>query len=306
MTPRPVQSGRRNIVLGVAEGMEWAEIEPFVRSLRSTRYDGDVLLYVADLDPHTIESLRAADVGVRPMRRILLSALGRRLTPYDPRLARLHGRYPTLIRLASRWSREPTSAAAALAAAISVRDIRRFFLYYRYLLSDGHAYENVMLTDVRDVIFQDDPFAFDIGAALHCYLEDTGPTLGSEPYNQRWLRTAFGEAVAEQLRDRPIVCAGVTLGPTELVVEYLRVMVEHLLRLQVQTTGLDQAVHNYVLHSKQVRSALLVPNGGGTVATLGITPADEVAPLLGAAVLHQYDRHPQLSASLLKAIAGER
>ena len=31
------------------------------------------------------------------------------------------------------------------------------------------------------------------------------------------------------------------------------------LRLRVQTTWLDQAVHNYVLHSKQVRSALLVP-----------------------------------------------
>jgi hypothetical protein len=65
-------------------------------------------------------------------------------------------------------------------------------------------------------------------------------------------------------------------------------------------------VHNYILHSKRVPSALLVPNGGGTVATLGITPEDEVAPLLGAAVLHQYDRHPQLSASLLKALAGER
>jgi hypothetical protein len=240
------------------------------------------------------------------MRRLRLSALGRRLTPYDPRLARLHRRYPALIRLVSKWSRDPRSTAAALAAAISVRDIRRFFLYYRHLRSHGHAYENVMLTDVRDVIFQDDPFAFDIGGVLNCYLEDMGATLGTEPYNRRWLRTAFGDAVADELRDRPIVCAGVTIGPTALVVDYLRVMVDHLLRLPVQTTGLDQAVHNYLLHSKRVPSALLVPNGNGTVATLGITPADEVGPLLGAAVLHQYDRHPELSASLLHALAGER
>jgi hypothetical protein len=298
-------SGRHNVILGVAEGMAWAEIEPFVRSLRRTTYDGDVLLYTADLDPHTIDALRTADVEVLRMRRAHLPARGRRLTPYDPRLARLHGRYPALVGRASRWSRDPTSAAAALAAAISVRDIRRFFLYYRHVRSHGYAYENVMLTDVRDVIFQKDPFAFDIGGALHCYLEDTGRTLGSEPYNRRWLQTAFGQEVAHELRDRPIACAGVTIGPTELVVEYLRVMVEHLLRLPVQTTGLDQAVHNYVLHSKRVPSALLVPNGNGTVATLGIMPTDEVRPLLGAAVLHQYDRHPELAASLLDELAGE-
>jgi hypothetical protein len=95
----------------------------------------------------------------------------------------------------------------------------------------------------------------------------------------------------------------VTIGPTELVVGYLRVMVEFLLRLRLQTTGLDQAVHNYVLHSKRVPSALLVPNGAGIVATLGIVPAEDVDPLLGAAVLHQYDRHPALSASLLEALA---
>ncbi len=100
-------------------------------------------------------------------------------------------------------------------------------------------------------------------------------------------------------------CAGVTIGPMELVIGYLRVMADHLLRLRLQAVGLDQAVHNYVLHSQRVPAAQLVPNGAGVVATLGIVPVEDLGPLLGAAVLHQYDRHPELSASLLGELDAE-
>jgi hypothetical protein len=206
----------------------------------------------------------------------------------------------------STLSRDPTLTAARLAALFSIRDVRRFFLYYRYLRSRGHAYENVMLTDVRDVLFQDDPFDFDIGTRLHCFLEDARQTLATEPYNRKWLRMAFGPELADELGSRPIACAGVSIGPTELVIGYLRVMVDHLLRLRVQAVGLDQAVHNYVLHSERVSGAQLVPNGAGPVATLGIVPVEDLGPLLGASVLHQYDRHPELAASLLGELGTER
>ncbi len=298
-------SVRRNLILGVAESMDWAELEPFVASLQRTRFDGNVVLYVADLHTRTIDALESAGIDVRKMRRLQVSAFGRRLSPYDPRFTRLHAAYPRVIRGVSSLFGDPALMAARLAAPISVRDVRRFFLYYRYLRSQGPAYENVMLTDVRDVIFQDDPFDFEIGAAVHCFLEDGRTTIATEPYNHKWLRTAFGDGVADELGSRPIACAGVTIGPTELVVGYLRVMVDYLLRLRQQTVGLDQAVHNYVLHSERVPSALLVPNGAGNVATLGIVPAEDLGPLLGSAVLHQYDRHPALSTSLLKALETE-
>ena len=292
----------RNLILGVAEGMDRDEIEPFVLSLRRTRFDGHIAIYVADLPASTIAFLESFGIEARRMRRLQASVSGKRYFPYDLRFARLHSTYPRLISAASTLSRDPALTAARLAAPISVRDVRRFFLYYRYLRRYGRTYENVMLTDVRDVIFQDDPFDFDIDSALHCFLEDSRATLATEPHNRKWLRMAFGDDVAAELGGYPIACAGVTIGPTHLVVEYLRVMVEHLVRLRVQAIGLDQAVHNYVLHSERVPSARLVPNGAGIVATLGIVPAEDVGPLLGAAVLHQYDRHPSLSASLREAV----
>jgi hypothetical protein len=101
---------------------------------------------------------------------------------------------------------------------------------------------------------------------------------------------------------KPIVCAGVTVGPGELVLRYLQVMADYLLRLPHQGVGLDQAVHNYVLHKGLVPGARLIPNGSGMVSTLGIVPEARVNELLSSAVLHQYDRHPAVSARLLDSL----
>jgi hypothetical protein len=299
-SPVPTRS-QPNLILGVAEGMSWQAIEPFVVSLMRTRFEGDVLLFIADLERSTIRSLRSAGIDVVTMRRLQLP--GRLLYPYHARLRRLHRIYPEIIRWASSLSRHPALTSARMAAPISVRDVRRFFLYYRHLSKHGQSYANVMLTDVRDVIFQSDPFDFDFGDHLHSFLEDPRKTLATEPHNRKWLQAAFGDEVLNDIGGCPIACAGVTIGPQELVLSYLGVMVEFLLKLTHQDTGLDQAVHNYVLHKGLVPQAHLIPNGAGAVATLGIVPDEDVNALLDAPVLHQYDRHPVLAKMLLQRLA---
>jgi hypothetical protein len=292
-----------NLILGTAEAMEWPELEPFVVSLRRTSFSGDVVLFVADLDGSTASALTDAGIQLRPMRRLRLPAPGGPVDAYDPRLARLHPAYPAVIRQLSRPSRDSTLTAARLAAAIAVRDVRRFFLYYRYLSARRHSYANVMLTDVRDVVFQSDPFGFDLSDNVHCFLEDERQPIGAQPHNRKWVQTALGDDVLGELADLPVVCAGVTIGPCERVVSYLRVMVDYLLRLRTQRTGLDQAVHNYVVHNGLVPGVRLVPNGTPIVATLGTVPLEDLPALQEAAVLHQYDRHPALAAALRRRYA---
>jgi hypothetical protein len=46
-----------------------------------------------------------------------------------------------------------------------------------------------------------------------------------------------------------------------------------------------------------------VPNGAHVVATLGTVPLEDLPALQGAAVLHQYDRHPTLAAALRRRYA---
>jgi hypothetical protein len=302
--PTVPSPSRPNLILGVAEGMSWQAIEPFVVSLRRTGFEGDVVLLVADLDRSTLDSLAAAGVDVVTVRRLQVRVAGRRLHPYHARLRRLQPLYPTAIRWASSFAPDPRLAAARLAAPISVRDVRRFFVYYRHLSNRRDTYANVMLTDVRDVLFQGNPFDFEIGERLHCFLEDSRERLATQHHNQKWLRAAFGDEVVSELGDRPISCAGVTIGSDELVLSYLGVMVEFLLKLRQQGTGLDQAVHNYVLQKGLVPHARLVPNGAGVVATLGTVPEHDLNALLDAPVLHQYDRHPVLANALLQRLAG--
>jgi hypothetical protein len=293
-----------NLILGAVEGMTWQLLRPFVLSLRRTGFDGELVLFAAGIDRTTRRSLASAGVEVRALRRAQVSLAGRTLQPYDPVFGRLHRHYPTLIRQASRPFGDPKAAARRTAALVSVRDTRRFLVYLDYLSKIDASYGNVMLTDVRDVFFQADPFAFDLGGELHCFLEDSAETLGTQPYNRKWLKAAFGADVLAELGGKPIACAGVTVGPLQLVLRYLEVMADFLLRLPHQGVGLDQAVHNYVLHKGLVPGARLIPNGAGIVSTLGIVPEARVDELLGSAVLHQYDRHPALTARLLDSLGA--
>jgi hypothetical protein len=185
-------------------------------------------------------------------------------------------------------------------------EVARHLRYYEYLVSLPAGVEAVMLTDTRDVVFQRDPFDFDIDGRLNCFLEDLRFTLGSEPVNSGWVVSAFGEGGLERIADRPISCAGVTVGPVDAVVSYLETMVEWLTRvLPNPWHGSDQAVHNYVIHTNVVSNVRLVPNGQGPVLTMGLMPQDITDNALVGAdglpinVLHQYDRHPSIEELLL-------
>jgi hypothetical protein len=200
-------------------------------------------------------------------------------------------------------------ARAKLAAKISIPYVARFFRFFEFLASAPIAYRNVMLTDVRDVFFQRDPFDFDIGNRVNCFLEDERQTLGSERHNRAWLTTAYGEEVARSLADKPISCSGVTIGSRDAVFEYLRVLVGELLELRTQSVGIDQGVHNYVLHRELVPRSALLRNWDGPVLTLALVPPAEVEAAarngrLNANVLHQYNHHPQLSARLLHELVA--
>ena len=294
-----------NLILGAVEGMSWRELRPFVLSLRRTGFDGEVVLFVAGIDRNSRRLLASSGVGLRALRRAQVSLGGRTLEPYDAVFDRLHPHYPTVIRQTSRLFRDPQGAAKRMAALVSVRDTRRFLVYLDFLSKREASYGNVMLTDVRDVFFQADPFAFDLGGELNCFLEDSAETLATQPHNRKWLQTAFGGDVLGELGGKPIVCAGVTIGPLPLVLGYLEVMADFLLRLPHQGVGLDQAVHNYVLHKGLVPGARLVPNGAGSVSTLGIVPEARVPELLSSAVLHQYDRHPAVAEALLERLGAD-
>jgi hypothetical protein len=181
----------------------------------------------------------------------------------------------------------------------------RFIQYLDFLRNQATRYDKVMLTDVRDVFFQADPFERIPSNQLWMFQEQGPATLGTEPRNGRWVKATFGGKVLRQIASQPILCAGITIGGFQNVLGYLETMETELLK-RTPVHIPDQGIHNAMAYTGAFNhlNPVIVRNGDGPVLTVGMMN-DSQMTLDGQgrlvdpsgipyAVLHQYDRHPKL------------
>jgi len=182
----------------------------------------------------------------------------------------------------------------------------RYFKYLDILLEGRGHYDKVFLTDVRDVVFQGDIFAEIDANGLHAFREDLRYNC-TERFNKYILTTNYGEALAAEFANLPIICSGTTLGDAESIMQYIvALMNERDLKKMAELGGIpdEQACHNFIFHRN------LLPHvqhdTGDGVATICLTalnhPQDiEIldSGLISVqgqtpAVVHQFDRHPPM------------
>jgi hypothetical protein len=183
---------------------------------------------------------------------------------------------------------------------ISVHSFR-FLLYRQFLESRKDIYRHVMLTDTRDVLFQKDPFDFDIDDRLCVFLEDSSKRIGTCKFNANWILQKYGQSELSRLYNLEISCSGVTIGGISPVLSYLAALQEHLVP-SVIFVGDDQAGHNFLVHHHRIGPHRAMRNMNGPVLTMGYLPFDRIlwdarghvvdgdGKIIN--VLHQYDRHP--------------
>lgn len=189
----------------------------------------------------------------------------------------------------------------------------RFYLYRKLLMDLAPELDNALLTDVRDVVFQADPFDPDLGLAdlegqVCCFLEDADTTIGRNAMNAGWMRRAYGPEVLAELAGRPISCVGTVFGGREALLGYLCLLTRELDAIRPDFFGSDTAAHNLLVHRGLVPGLRLFDNDRGPVLTLALKDPGRVrldserrvVNDLGRVVplLHQYDRHPRLNALL--------
>jgi len=152
------------------------------------------------------------------------------------------------------------------------------------------------------VVFQSDPFAVCDDANLYCFEEDKSMTLLTCRFNSSWLYYAYGINVLEAIGHNPISCAGVTIGSYKIILQYIEVLCNELLKLP-PIPGLDQGVHNFMIRSGLVPNTVIYPNEFGPVYTLGYVKPENIAVDTQGfvinkfgipCVVHQYDRHQPL------------
>jgi hypothetical protein len=305
MTPGDDREQPRDLILAAAQDYDWQDLAPFVDSLRATDFSGDIHFFVSGLSQRTEQELRLAGVGLSQPRRARIKLGSYVLSPYKRSRVLWHFQpsYRRAVRLLSSLSGDRQAATRRIMAALSNVDVARYFWYLDHLSRYGSRYRHVMLTDVRDVVFTGSPFDFEIHDRVYFFLEDERWRINQNRISVGWLYEAYGAESVVRLGDRPLSCSGITIGTVPTVCAYLRAMVDELVRLPRQDSGIDQGVHTYVVYNDMVPNSELIANGDGPVLTVGLMPPGEALkaladPLAPVKVVHQYDRHPSLVGAL--------
>ena len=308
-----------SLVMGVAAGYTAEMVLPFLLSLRETDYRGKVCLFIAGMSENArseiapfsdyLVPLESAHTGqeiaryhlarmVTGLARLRATRRWRRLYP---------GVFEAVCRLAP--SRERLALRYDLEQCLEGFQSLRYIHYLEFLEQRAIGADLVMISDVRDVLFQRDPFAIPLDGDLAVFLEPELSTIGYEPFNRRWIRNLYGPSVLRELEHHTPTCSGTTMGTGTGMRRYLSAMVGELPRHNRPLGSHDQGIHNFLVRNGRLDPARIYGNGDGPVLTMSlglkIPPMDPAGRLLNndrlpVPVLHQYDRHPDLAPALME------
>lgn len=212
----------RRAAVGLAKGIEALKLYRFVRSLRDSTGDPsvsgiDVVLFLDEADAPPGSPLEW-----------VLTTFGVIVKSFNPASfpeERHRGYHPS----SYRW--------------MLIRDWMRS-------LPAAQQYASVLFTDVRDAVFQGDPFAAAATAAASApggaaagagagaphpqhpvfmaFLEAKPRTIAECGWNAGWVRDCFGEAGLQSVGNNVISCSGTSLGTWESALAYANLLADEI------------------------------------------------------------------------------
>lgn len=198
----------KTIVIGNATGYTWDQIKYWVNSLKKTSYGGDIALCVSNIDAETINKFNSEGV--------LTFAYGNH---------RDDGSYFL-----------PNDGAAP--------HVIRFF-YMWLVLNKLSGYDQVISTDVRDVVFQRDP-TLEMPEGKKLAVSSEGMLYEDEPWNNRNILEAYGPFFHTILKEKLIYNVGVIGGTYESVKNlFLNIF---LMSINRPIPVVDQASYSMLIH----------------------------------------------------------
>ncbi|HEY1543377.1 MAG TPA: hypothetical protein VGG01_13275 [Xanthobacteraceae bacterium] len=192
----------------------------------------------------------------------------------------------------------------------------RYEFYARLARQNRDRYDEMMVTDTRDVLFQRNPFADLKSSACHYYLEHATRTIGEEPTNLSWAKLFLPAEQAAAVSRHRVSCCGIVIGGMAAMDAYLARMAADLRAVPLRDRrrgGADTTLHQGLVFLDGGAPGVVMENNIH-VATMGIEPdstyrigddglvrtADGHVP----AILHQYDRVPHISPVIAKRYGG--
>jgi len=264
---------KKNLVLGTAIGLDSNDIINFIRSFRNFNITDEVYLIV-----NTAPKRELIDVFNR----------------YN--IKALYTSFNTIFSFNKNFN----------------LNVYRFYKYLDFVNENKKNYNRILITDVTDVVFQENPFSIEKSKDFIIFSEEyEGEVIKENSFNNRWVSISLGEDALNTIGDYPIICAGTTLGSSKNILVYLKTMVMMMTESiekspSIAREGIDQGIHNYIARTKEI----LFKNQetkkvGDFIATIGITCQKDPDSIkinedhievngMKPSIVHQYNRSQDL------------
>lgn len=296
---------KKDLILGFATRYSFEQIKVFFSSLNKTDFIGDVVLVA---DPKMVipkENKYNFNVTIlnEPLfdRGILTLGFAKIMVMFVPNLSKNILAW-TLKRIKNedtflKWFIKTNYVASS-----------RYAFYYKFL--KDKQYRNILLTDTRDVYFQDNPFK-NFNYELAVFEEAKMYKLKTDEYNSAWVKKAFGEKILDVIGDNTVCCSGTIMGSQSGIMRFLKVFLDTCMKYNVsyKIVGVDQGVFNFVIYSGLLEFGKICLNGD-RILTIPRDPLKDIFLVDGKVVynnsepniVHQFDRHKNLIEFIHKQV----
>lgn len=178
-------------------------------------------------------------------------------------------------------------------------------VYYYLFLKQNPQYDDILSTDVTDVVVQSNPFNEITNGVTQISAE--AKNISECVINAGWIEGNYGPGDYNLLKDKPILCAGIIRGNNENTKILSKLFVKEVTDLYTRSNGtkfgnLDQAHIEYIFHMKDFSKQVL-PYLNNSFVHIGHTPESSISIsdnkisiesnglLKTPALVHQYNRH---------------
>lgn len=290
------------LIWSFAYSYNWEKMKLFIISLRKWNYDGDLVIGISD---YLYDELKDKIIKYN-IKAIIIEDewpfYSIKNNPYFPinetfiKEKMIEERYYSMN---DKWN------------------VYRYSILNMWLLIYGNKYSHIMNLDIRDIIFQDNPFKWNFEDGM--YLVDETKyniTLGEEKYNLKWIEVYDGY---EKILNERILNSGTIFGSTYYFVKFVNQFTEFM-RNNKKVTN-EQGTMNYLYHTNYFKEIkfLMNKNEYGIVYTMALDHiyfheickfnikdkilynADFSKPL----IIHQYDRHKHFVELFMEVFADD-
>jgi hypothetical protein len=197
---------------------------------------------------------------------------------------------------------EPLSLATCI--------IDRHRHYHECISENFEDVESVLLADIRDIVFQDNPFKEFPKHALEFFSEPE--VFKNCKHNSPWIAGVYGQARVDEISNNHVICCGTTMGSRAGILQYLETMIAEINRIESTgrklAGGEDQPVHNHLVYDNRYTDFNINHTGIGPISTMHHSKTltfNRSGQLLNddgsvVAAIHQYDRCGSMSVVFVK------